>query len=164
MKLITKTIAGAALAASAVVGVAALPTAASAQTYCGRNNAGAGALIGGVAGAVAGSNLSARGRATEGSVLGGVAGALLGSAIGRSTNNCGGYYGGTAYYDNGYYDNGYGYGYGATPYYGRVYPPPAYYAPAPVVVAPPPPVVVVPARPYYGRGYYGGRGYHRGRW
>jgi hypothetical protein len=83
-----------------------------AQQAC-SNNAGAGALIGGAAGAIAGSQMSARGRHTENSLMGGVAGALLGSVIGRSTNNCGNYNSG--YYDNsynnGYYDNGYNNGY-----------------------------------------------------
>lgn len=48
---------------------------------------GAGALIGGGAGAVVGSQLAARGRRTEGSILGGVVGALIGSQVGRSSSN-----------------------------------------------------------------------------
>ena len=48
---------------------------------------GAGALIGGGAGAVVGSQLAARGRRTEGSILGGVLGAVVGGAVGRSSND-----------------------------------------------------------------------------
>lgn len=44
---------------------------------------GAGAVIGGALGAVAGSQLAARGRRTEGSVLGGVLGAVVGGSVGR---------------------------------------------------------------------------------
>ena len=65
---------------------------------------GAGALIGGGAGAVVGSQLAARGRRTEGSILGGVLGAVVGGAVGRSsTDRC---------YDQGSYSYGrqdYGY-------------------------------------------------------
>lgn len=65
---------------------------------------GAGALIGGGAGAVVGSQLAARGRRTEGSILGGVLGAVVGGAVGRSsTDRC---------YDQGSYSydrSGYGY-------------------------------------------------------
>lgn len=67
---------------------------------------GAGAVIGGGAGAVIGSQLAARGRRTEGSVLGGVVGALIGSQVGRgSSDNC------EYYRQNGYYDQGYQGGY-----------------------------------------------------
>lgn len=59
---------------------------------------GAGALIGGGAGAVIGSQLAARGRRTEGSILGGVLGAVVGGAAGRSSSDrC---------YDRGSYDYG----------------------------------------------------------
>lgn len=62
---------------------------------------GAGAVIGGGAGAVIGSQLAARGRRTEGSVLGGVVGALIGSQVGRSSSdNC-------DYRQDGYYNQGY---------------------------------------------------------
>ena len=47
---------------------------------------GAGAVIGGGAGAVVGSQLAARGRRTEGSILGGVLGAVVGGAVGRSSS------------------------------------------------------------------------------
>ena len=65
-------------------------------TYYGRNTAyvtgcrndhsgrTSGAVIGGLAGAVLGSNLSAPGRHTENSVLGGVLGAVVGGAIGNA--------------------------------------------------------------------------------
>lgn len=65
---------------------------------------GAGALIGGGAGAVIGSQLAARGRRTEGSILGGVLGAVVGGSVGRgSSDRC---------YDQGSYSYGrsdYGY-------------------------------------------------------
>ena len=48
---------------------------------------GAGAVIGGGAGAVIGSQLAARGRRTEGSILGGVLGAVVGSQVGRSSSD-----------------------------------------------------------------------------
>lgn len=47
----------------------------------------AGAVIGGLAGAVLGSNLSAAGRHTENSVLGGVLGAVVGGAVGNAHDN-----------------------------------------------------------------------------
>lgn len=72
---------------------------------------GAGAVIGGGAGAVIGSQLAARGRRTEGSILGGVLGAVVGSQVGRSSSDaCRSY----QTYDQGYYQQGYGqpdYGY-----------------------------------------------------
>lgn len=69
---------------------------APAASYYGRNTAyvtgcrndhsarTAGAVIGGLAGAVLGSNLSAPGRHTENSVLGGVLGAVVGGAVGNA--------------------------------------------------------------------------------
>ena len=48
------------------------------------NNGTTGAVIGGVAGAVLGSNVAGRGDRTEGAVIGGLAGALLGNSVGRS--------------------------------------------------------------------------------
>lgn len=54
---------------------------------------GAGAVIGGALGAVAGSQMAARGRRTEGSILGGVLGAVVGAGVGNSSaNRCSGYY------------------------------------------------------------------------
>ncbi len=57
-----------------------------AARYCvdQRNNTAAGALIGGVLGAVAGSSLAGHGAHTEGAVLGGAVGATAGAAIGAS--------------------------------------------------------------------------------
>lgn len=53
------------------------------------NRTAAGAAIGGVAGAVLGSQVAARGHRTDGSVLGAVVGAVAGGMIGRQTaNNC----------------------------------------------------------------------------
>lgn len=82
-----KTFIAAATAAASIAGVAAVPTAASAQangvTNCdapgGRQQAGA--LIGGVIGALAGSQIS-RNERTLGAVAGGAAGAAAGSYIG----------------------------------------------------------------------------------
>jgi len=73
---------------------------------------GAGAVVGGGAGAVIGSQLAARGRRTEGSILGGVLGAAIGSQVGRSSSDaCRSYqssYGQQGYYNqNGYAQNGY---------------------------------------------------------
>lgn len=92
----------------------------------------AGAIIGGVLGAVAGSQLAGDGARTEGSALGAVAGVALGAGIADSNTNCDRRYGsryssyGDGYYENGqpyyggqgdsYYRDGYGYqgGYGDT--------------------------------------------------
>lgn len=123
----------AAIAALAAAGAAMVPAAASAQNYVAgyggatygqpayrsgysgngyyndctqqrQGRTGAGAVIGGGAGAVIGSQLAARGRRTEGSILGGVLGALAGGAIGRSSNDtCAEPYGRPAYgYQQGY--------------------------------------------------------------
>jgi hypothetical protein len=48
----------------------------------------AGALIGGVGGAVVGSQMAASGHRSDGSLLGGVIGAIAGAAIGHSTAAC----------------------------------------------------------------------------
>jgi Glycine zipper 2TM domain len=78
----------------------------------------AGAIIGGVAGAVLGNNVAARNAQTEGAVLGGVAGAAAGAAIGRATADCDSNYRDSYGYnqrapDPYYNDSGnYGYGYG----------------------------------------------------
>lgn len=129
------------------VGVLAAPLAASAQSYgysqnygtgaysqsydysrgyqrpydpCARERqgrTGAGALIGGGAGAVIGSQLASRGVRTEGSILGGVVGAVIGSQVGRSSSdNCEAYHSSSyGQADQGYYDDRYtgdqGYGY-----------------------------------------------------
>ena len=112
------------LAAAAVAATALVPAVASAQTYgqpyynpsyggatrydsYGRpydyctqerqGRTGAGAVIGGGAGAVIGSQLAARGRRTEGSILGGVLGAVIGGSVGRSSSNACEAYHGSAY-------------------------------------------------------------------
>lgn len=104
---------------------------------------GAGTVIGGAAGAIAGSQLAARGRRTEGSILGGVVGAVIGNAVGRSSGqNCevrndDRYYDDRAYAQPQYddrYDSRYQDGYGSQGYddrysdsrYVRVYPSPSY--------------------------------------
>lgn len=83
---------------------------------------GAGAVLGGVLGAVAGSQVAARGRRTEGSVLGGVLGAVVGGSVGRNNSSS---YCDTREYDNraGAYDY-YGQNYGADRYNDRAYSPP----------------------------------------
>lgn len=79
----------------------------SVQQQCQRartNNTVAGAAIGGIAGAVLGSQAGARGHRTDGSIVGAVLGAVAGSAIGRSNTRCD--------QVQGSYD----------PYYGQAYP------------------------------------------
>jgi uncharacterized protein YcfJ len=96
-------IAIAAAAATALTGVAA-PTLAAAQyapsgvyyredpCYVQRHNSGTtGAVIGGIAGAVLGSQVAGRGARTEGAVIGGAAGAVAGHQIGRHSVKCGAY-------------------------------------------------------------------------
>jgi Glycine zipper 2TM domain len=145
MRLSTKSLAA---VAALTLGAVAAPMAASAQSYgysqnygtgayapsydynrypqqsydpCARERqgrTGAGAVIGGGAGAVIGSQLAARGRRTEGSILGGVVGAVIGSQVGRSSSDaCRTYqssYGSSGYYSQsdsqpsyGYYDDRY---------------------------------------------------------
>lgn len=96
------------LAAMAMIaGLAATPTAASAQSYASgatpgydgsyrydacqreRTNRGTGgALVGAGIGALAGGNVAARGNRTEGAVLGGILGAIVGANVGRSAAAC----------------------------------------------------------------------------
>jgi uncharacterized protein YcfJ len=52
------------------------------------DNGTAGALLGGIAGAVIGSNLASGGGRTGGAVIGGVGGAVAGSAIAKGTVHC----------------------------------------------------------------------------
>lgn len=92
-----KTIAALSAAALTLVGAASVATPGFARDYGYRsgvheacrvkqkNGQTAGALIGGLAGAVLGSNVAGRGDRTEGAVIGGVAGALIGNSIGRSS-------------------------------------------------------------------------------
>ncbi|GAM98698.1 hypothetical protein U91I_02333 [alpha proteobacterium U9-1i] len=97
---------GQVLAVVGAVMAAALATPASAQTYeqrayheqhvqqqqyCSQRRNGnttAGAVIGGIAGAVLGSQAASRGHRTDGSVLGAVVGATAGAMIGRSNTRC----------------------------------------------------------------------------
>lgn len=55
--------------------------------YCRRDNGTTGLLIGGAAGALAGSEIAGRGDRTVGAIIGGIGGALLGRSIDRSGNN-----------------------------------------------------------------------------
>lgn len=118
-----------AFVAAAVAAAATLaPAAASAQSYgygngynqgysqsyngryydrcetLGQGRTGAGALIGGGIGAVAGSQIASRGNRTGGSIIGGVLGAIVGSQVGRASNDqCrsdNGYAQSGQYYDN----------------------------------------------------------------
>jgi hypothetical protein len=138
------------------------------------SNGTTGLLLGGVAGALVGSNLAAHhGGRAGGAALGGLAGAALGSNIARSStkDSCGGYYR-PSYRSNYYQRPDYGQGsYDNYPsaYYAprysayRGYPEPYGYAPAPVVRT------YSYSEPYYGDGYGGGyrhwdhdEGRHRG--
>lgn len=57
------------------------------RTYCRRDNGTTGLLIGGAAGALAGSEIAGRGDRTVGAIIGGIGGALLGRTIDRGGNN-----------------------------------------------------------------------------
>jgi len=86
-----------------------------------RNNAAAGAVIGGVLGAIIGSGVAGRGNHTGGALVGGALGAMAGSAIGASSTSPGcppGYTvrSGAAAFQPGFVFYG-GYGYDAPPGY-----------------------------------------------
>jgi uncharacterized protein YcfJ len=111
-------ISGAVIAALAV-GSLATPTLAQDYRYDRRDvcqdsrhsNGATGAVLGGIAGVLIGSNLASHhGGRAGGAALGGVAGALLGNSIGRSSANssCDGYYA-TRYEHRGYDNSRYGY-------------------------------------------------------
>jgi len=130
---------------------AAAPAAAQGYRYsddCTRrihNNGTTGAIVGGIAGAVVGSNLAHGGGRTGGAVLGGAAGAAIGNNIARSSTKDG--CRGRPYYSRGYY-----------------VPPPPPPPPRPVYVAPAPepvyvehvyqPVYVVKEPPGHAYGHY----------
>src|SRR5512143_2723279 len=84
----------------AAIAVAALvPTLANAQNACEQRKHDrkvAGTIIGGLAGAIVGSQVSGHGARTEGSVIGGVGGAIIGNQLARSKEDCSGY----GYYDS----------------------------------------------------------------
>ncbi|MDB5470273.1 MAG: glycine zipper protein [Caulobacter sp.] len=76
-----------------------LPSMAFAQDRCEQQRderSVAGTIIGGIAGAVVGSNVAANKNRTEGAVVGGIVGAVAGNAIARSSADCDRAYG---YYD-----------------------------------------------------------------
>ena len=112
------------LAATVAAGAMATPLAVSAQPYGDPNyrsdcqikkkkGSTNGAIIGALAGAVLGSQVSGRGARTEGSAVGAVAGGVVGSQIGRSSAK-----NSDACLRQGYYDNRQGYRtYGQTYYY-----------------------------------------------
>jgi hypothetical protein len=128
----TAAISGAVIAALAV---GALATPSFAQPYraydntC-RSDGTAGTVIGGIAGALLGSNLAAHhGGRAGGAAIGGVAGALLGNSIARGNDNCRTY--SEAYRAPVYQAPAYGYGYGDRSAYGYAtrYERPVYRAP-----------------------------------
>jgi hypothetical protein len=118
-----------ALIASVAAGALAVPTFAAAQPYgyyddCRareHSNGAAGAIIGGIAGALLGSSVAPHhGNRAGGAAIGGVTGAIVGNSIGRSSAKsnsyaCNGYdrryysysaptyYNGSGYYDGRYY-------------------------------------------------------------
>lgn len=97
----TAAITGVAIAALAATAIATPSFARDPCEQQKHNNGTAGAVIGGIAGAVIGSNIPHHhGARTGGAIIGGVAGAALGNSIGRSGTKCDGY----AYYNGGYYD------------------------------------------------------------
>jgi uncharacterized protein YcfJ len=109
----TAAISGAVIAALAA---GAISTPSFARDYCHErqhNSGTTGALVGGLAGAVIGSNVAGHGSRTGGTIIGGLAGAAIGNNIGRSSVKCDRY----GYYDRhqysstyrGYYDGRYGY-------------------------------------------------------
>lgn len=82
-----------------------------------------GAVVGGIAGAVIGSNATHHhGARTGGAILGGLAGAAVGNSLGRSSakssSACRGY---TYYNGRYYYDRRYGYNSNYHPYYNNGY-------------------------------------------
>ena len=123
-------ISGAVIAALAA-GAVATPSYSQTYDYRGddacrhkqHNSGTTGAVVGGIAGAVVGSNLTHHhGARAGGAVLGGLAGAAIGNSIGRSSakssSACRGYtyyngryYDNSRYYDGRYYDGRYGYNY-----------------------------------------------------
>jgi uncharacterized protein YcfJ len=102
-----------AAAVATVIGGAAVSTPAAAQPYryydecrASSGNQTAGAVIGGVAGALLGRSLAGdRHNRTEGAAVGAVAGALIGSQIAKGKDRCRDDY--TGYYNNRYYGNSY---------------------------------------------------------
>ncbi|HYG26144.1 MAG TPA: glycine zipper 2TM domain-containing protein [Caulobacteraceae bacterium] len=95
---LTKGLVAGAAAVATLTGAAAIPGAASAQTYgstyydqCQRSTvtrSTVGGLAGAAIGAFAGSKMAARGVRTEGAVLGGLLGAALGTKVGKDSAAC----------------------------------------------------------------------------
>ena len=145
-----------AVVAALAAGAVAIPAASSAQPYgyansdCRakeRSNGTAGAVIGGIAGALLGSSVAPHhGNRAGAAAIGGVTGAVVGNSIGRSSgkSNC---------YTQGYYRDGRYYSYAPT------YSAPSYYAPAPTYYAPAP-TYYAPAPTYYSGRYDGRYGYN----
>jgi hypothetical protein len=130
-------LAGAAALVAATAFSAATPAAAQGYRYsddCTRrihDNGTTGAIVGGIAGAVVGSNLAHGGGRTGGAILGGAAGAAIGNNIARSSTKDG--CRGRRYYSSGYY----------------VPPPPPPPPPRPVYVEPAPVYVERVYEPVY---------------
>jgi hypothetical protein len=100
-------------AAIAALAAAAIASPSFAQDPCHQqqhNNGTTGAVLGGLAGAVIGSNVAGHGARTGGTIIGGLAGAAIGNNIGRSSTKCDGRY--SYYYNGRYYDR---------PQYGNTY-------------------------------------------
>jgi hypothetical protein len=135
-------------AATTVAGLAAIPTAASAQSYynpgygnyygggynydpCQRDTTQrgtTGGLVGAAIGAAVGRGIAAHGVRTEGAVLGGLVGAALGATVGQQSAACSRAAppppAPVASYPQPYYGSGYGYDqpyYNSRPYDGRSY-------------------------------------------
>lgn len=98
---VTRSLVAGAAAIATMGGLAAMPTAASAQAYpyagggyydpCQRdtvNRSTTGGLTGAAIGAAIGSGMAARGVRTEGAVLGGLLGAVVGAKVGQSSAAC----------------------------------------------------------------------------
>jgi len=130
--MLLRLIPAAALVATTVFAAAA-PASAQGYRYsddCTRrihDNGTAGAIVGGIAGAVLGSNLAHHGGRTGGAILGGAAGAAIGNSVARSStkDRCRGHH---------VYRSGYPAPYYPPPAYGYVEPAPVYVEPAPVYV------------------------------
>jgi hypothetical protein len=133
MNKVTKGLMAGLAAATTVAGLAAIPTAASAQSYynpgygayygggynydpCQRDTTErgtTGGLVGAAIGAAVGSGVAAHGVRTEGAVLGGLVGAALGASVGQQSAACSRAAPPptpVASYPQPYYGSGYGYG------------------------------------------------------
>jgi hypothetical protein len=119
-----------------VAASAAVPTIASAQPYYGRNdgydycrhqrqgNTVAGAVIGGIAGALIGHGIARHDDPSTGTAIGAALGGSVGAGIGHSSSRCDDRYDRSGYYDH----RREPYSYDRREYYGRGYEYPGYYS------------------------------------